>query len=196
MRTLCYGGSFNPIHHGHLMVAQGVADAAGFDRVVLIPSARPPHKQTQAGLATPQRRLTMCQLAVQNVPKFAVSNIEMRSSEPSYTLSTVRRLHAEGWEQIHWLIGADTVSQLPKWHKPQQLMAEVRFLIAARPGWVVDWEQFAEPYRSLRQNVVEAPLVDVSSTQIRRRVAAGQGIDFLVPPAVVDYIRREGLYQP
>ena len=195
MRVLCYGGSFNPIHHGHLIVAQAVADAGGYDRVLLIPSAQPPHKRTAADLATAQDRLTMCQVAVQNVPHFAVSDLELRRPEASFTIKTVRALRDEGSGEVHWLVGGDTVPQLPSWFEAERLLAEARIVVAARPGWAVDWDRLAEPFRSLRQNVVEAPLIDISATQVRRRVAAGLGVDFLVPPAVAGHIRDRGLYR-
>jgi nicotinate-nucleotide adenylyltransferase len=84
---------------------------------------------------------------------------------------------------------------LPNWHEPEQLLHEVHFVIMARPGWTMDWSALPEPYRMLRERVVEAPQVELSATEIRRRVAEGKPIDFLTPPAVVDYIREHKLYQ-
>lgn len=195
MKLLCYGGTFNPIHHGHLIVAQAAADAGGFERVVLVPSAQPPHKLAGPDLADAEDRLTMCQSAVENVSRFAVTDLELKRAGPSFTLDTVRALRGQGWDEVYWLIGGDTVPQLARWHQPDALMREARFLVAARPGWALDWESLPEPYRSLRRSVVPAPLIDISATDVRRRVAAGAGIDFLVPPAVAAFIRAKGLYR-
>jgi nicotinate-nucleotide adenylyltransferase len=195
MRTLCFGGTFNPIHHGHLICARAAAEASGFDHVLLIPSSQPPHRSGQKDLAPAQHRLTMCQLATRDVPLFSISDLELRRSEPSFTLQTARELRREGHDEVFWLIGGDTVPQLPKWHQPDALMREVGFVVMARPGWAFDWDSLAEPYRSLRQNVVQTPLIEISATDVRRRVAEGKGIDYLVPPAVRDYIRQRGLYR-
>jgi nicotinate-nucleotide adenylyltransferase len=194
MRVLCFGGTFNPIHHGHLICARAIAEARGFDQVYLIPSAQPPHRQGQFDLASAQDRLTMCQLAVQETPFFDVSDVELRRTGPSYTLETARALRREGSDQVSWLIGTDTVSQLPSWHDPAALMREVKFVVMARPGWSFDWDSLEPPYRALRQNVVEGPMIAISATEVRRRVAAGLGIDFLVPPQVQRYILDRRLY--
>src|SRR5688500_17705852 len=106
MPTLYFGGSFNPVHHGHLRCAEAVAAKAGYDRVVLIPSARPPHKPDNPELASPQDRLAMCRLAIDErgdaTPTFEISDIETRRSGPSYTLDTVRELRQRGATNVDW----------------------------------------------------------------------------------------------
>jgi nicotinate-nucleotide adenylyltransferase len=195
MRKLCFGGSFNPIHHAHLLCARAVAEARGFDRILLIPSALPPHKLQATELASPQDRLAMCRLAVEREPLFEVSDIEVNRSGPSYTIDTVRQLRRNGWDRVAWLIGADMVSILPKWHEPLQLLREADLVVMARPGWSFDWDALPEPYRALKGQVVEAPLIDLSATTIRRRVAGGQSIRYFTPAAVCDYIFARGLYR-
>lgn len=195
-RRLCFGGSFNPIHYGHLACSKAVAAELGFGQVVLIPSRQPPHKPDQSDMASAKNRLTMCELAVAGDPLYTVDSIEMRRSGPSYTIDTVREFRRRGWDSVSWLIGADMLNFLPHWHDPYALLAEVDFVVMARPGFAFDWDQLPEPFRKLQQNVVEAPLVDISSTEIRRRVAAGEPIDGLTPPAVVDYIKEQHLYRP
>jgi nicotinate-nucleotide adenylyltransferase len=195
MRTLCFGGSFNPIHHGHLIVVRAAAEAAGFGQVLLIPSARPPHKAAGRDMAAAEDRLTMCQLAVQGLAGFAVSDVELRRSTPSYTLETARVLRQSGTSEIAWLIGADTVPQLHSWHEPEKLLREVFFVAVRRPGVDIPWETLGPAYQHLRDRVVEAPLIDISATVIRQRVWTGKSIDFLTPPAVVEYIRNRGLYR-
>ena len=191
MRKLCFGGSFNPIHHAHLLCARAVAEAKGFDRVVLIPSALPPHKLQTIELASPQDRLAMCRLAAEGEPLFEVSDLEVSRSGPSYTIDTVRALRGQGWNRVAWLIGADMVTTLPKWHRPLDLLQEADLMVMARPGWSFDWEALPEPYRVLRERVVEAPLIDVSATTIRGRVSAGRSIRYFTPDAVCEYIAAQ-----
>ncbi len=195
MRTLCFGGSFNPIHHGHLVAARAAAESAGFDRILLVPSAQPPHKQAAVDLAAAADRLAMCERAVSGHSLFAVSDIELRRSGPSFTLSTARELLAQGLGQVYWLIGGDTVEQLPTWYQAEALLKEVGFVIMARPGWVIDWDKLSPLLTPLRSNVAHTPLIDISSTDIRQRVKAGKSIDFLTPPEVVEYIQAKGLYK-
>lgn len=195
MGNLVVGGSFNPIHHGHLLCARAAAEAAGLSGVVLMPSRSPPHKPNDPDLASAQDRLAMCRVAVAGVAAFTVDDREMRRTGPSYTIDTVRELRREGWPAVHWMIGADMLLILPTWRQARELMEEANFVIVARPGWTIDWNQLPEPFRRLRENVVTAPLIDISATDIRRRVAAGQSIDFLTPPAVVDYIRSRAVYR-
>lgn len=196
MASLFFGGSFNPIHVGHLICARAVAQARGFDRVILVPSAQPPHKPDQSQLASPDDRLAMVQLAIADEPLFAVDALELERPGPSYTIDTVRELQRRGHRQVHWLIGADMLAVLPKWHQPEQLVAEADLVIMSRPGWQFDWMSLPESYRRLRQNVVVAPLLEISASTIRQRVREGHSIRWLTPPAVADYIGRRGLYLP
>lgn len=199
-KTLCLGGSFNPIHHGHLICARVVAETAGFERVLLIPSARPPHKPATSDLADAAHRLKMCRLAIQTTERrcgvqFDVSDIEIqRQDKPSYTIDTVRQLKAEGWSTVSWLIGADMLNYLPKWHQSAALLEEANFAIMARPGVPIDWNALPPEFSKLQKSVIPAPLVEISSTEIRCRVRQGQAIDYLTPAVVVDYIYSQRLY--
>jgi len=202
MKTLCLGGSFNPIHHGHLICAQAVAEKAGFERVLLIPSFHPPH-QTNQDLASASDRLKMCRLAIKNAEnappqsgvRFEVSDIELHRSGPSYTIDTVRELKKMGWPSVHWLIGADMLNYLPNWHLSAALLNEVHFVIVARPGVPIDWDKLPESFAELKNSVVQAPLIDISSSEIRNRVRAGKSIENLTPQPVIDYIAKHGLYR-
>ena len=195
MPILCFGGSFNPIHNGHLRCADAVARMAGYDRVLLIPSAQPPHKPDAQDLAAASDRLAMCRLAAAATPRFDVSDIETRRAGPSYTIDTAQELRDQGITPIHWLIGADMLLYLPKWHRPLDLLREVHFVIMARPGWEIDWTAMPVEFHHLRDQVVEAPRIDISATDIRRRVAQGQPIDHLVSRPVAGYIIDHGLYR-
>lgn len=202
MPSLYFGGSFNPVHHGHLRCAEAVAAQAGYDRVVLIPSARPPHKPNSPDLAPAADRLAMCRLAITErarassaSPVFEVSDIETRRSGPSYTIDTVAELRAAGEREVSWLIGADMLMHLPHWHRPLDLLRDAHFVITARPGWGIDWSALPPEYRHLKDRVVPAPLLDISSTEVRHRVRQNLPIDHLVPPSVARYIEERQLYR-
>ncbi|MCC6240121.1 MAG: nicotinate (nicotinamide) nucleotide adenylyltransferase [Phycisphaerales bacterium] len=195
MATLYFGGSFNPIHHGHLICAREVAESAGYDKIVLIPCGQPPHKLGSADLAAPQHRLEMCRLAVALDPLFAVDTIEMDQPGPSYTLNTVQRLKARGVNQIDWLIGADMLAFLPQWHQPQVLIQQAKIIIMARPGWSFQWHQLPAFLQPLQHNVVHAPMIDLSASTIRQRCRSGANIAYLTPPSVADYIHTHKLYR-
>jgi nicotinate-nucleotide adenylyltransferase len=194
MTKLCFGGSFNPLHVGHLLVARAVAESRNFQQIVLIPTALPPHKPTTYDLAESCHRLEMCQAVSHADPLFQVEPIELQRTGPSYTIETTREFARRGWGRVSWLIGADMLQILPKWHKPQELLREVDFVIARRPGSIIDWDALPAEFHVLQANVVDAPLIDVSATQIRERVRAGRSIRYLVPPEVEQYIREHHLY--
>lgn len=194
-RRLYFGGSFNPIHYGHLHCAKAVAGQAGFGHVIFVLSNLPPHKVRHTDIASASDRLTMCRIAVSDDPFCSVSDIEACRSGPSYTIDTVRALKAAGETEVCWLVGADMLSLLPKWHAAEDLIRECRLLIMARPGFQMDWLSLPATFRHLQNHVVEAPLLDISATEIRRRVHAGESIDALTPPGVARYIAEMGLYR-
>ena len=170
MQTLCFGGTFNPIHYGHIRCAHAAALATGFGRVMLIPSSRPPHKTHHVNLADANDRLQMCRLAVEGEPLFDCSDIETRRSSPSFTVDTAMELKKHGFAQVTWLIGADMLNTLPTWHDPARLLREVNFLIMARPGHQLDWESLGAEYQFLKANVVHVPNVPIR----RRSGVAGR----------------------
>ena len=192
---LYFGGSFNPIHFGHLRCAEAVARRANFDQVIFIPSVISPHKTGQTDTASATHRLTMCRLAVLGNPLFAVSDSEILRGGISYTIDTVRQLKSDGEQAVSWLIGADMLQILPQWHEAEQLMVECNLVVMARPGFDMDWSSLPARYRQLRDHVVETPPIDISATEIRRRCRAGEAIDGLTPPAVVRYIVEMSLYR-
>jgi nicotinate-nucleotide adenylyltransferase len=137
----------------------------------------------------------MCQLAVEGCDGFEVNDIETKRTGPSYTIDTIRELNRRGWNRVSWLIGADMVRSLPTWHQPAALLDEVDFVVIARPGWIFDWQTLPAPFRKLRERVVEAPLIDISATEIRRRIRDGLPVDFLTPEPVVRYMSEHRLYR-
>jgi nicotinate-nucleotide adenylyltransferase len=198
MRQLWFGGSFNPIHAGHLICARAAAEAGRFDRVVLVPSAQPPHKKGDTSLALPSHRLAMCRAAINGDPFFQVDGLELKRSGPSYTIDTVRQLRAQAagpLDEIPWLIGADMTRSLPTWHDPHNLLAEATFVLMARPGWEIDWKTLPVPVQKLQSRVVAVPPIDISSTQLRDRLSRGLSIRYLTPDAVIEYIKHHRLYE-
>lgn len=136
----------------------------------------------------------MCQAVSHADPFFQVEPVELERTGPSYTIDSVRELAGRGWGRITWLIGADMLQILPKWHLPDDLLREVDFVIARRPGTRIDWQALPPQFRSLEANVIDAPLIDISATEIRARLAAGKSIRYLVAPEVEQYIRDHHLY--
>jgi nicotinate-nucleotide adenylyltransferase len=192
------GGSFDPIHVGHLHIARHACARLGLDRVVFIPAGQPPHKLDQA-LTDQEHRYAMARLAVEGEPCFTVSRIDLDRPGPCYSVDTVRLLK-EAWgpeARVFFLIGADSLADLPTWYQPQRLLELCQVVAVARPGYSVDLATLnnrfpgALPVRLLR----DVPPMDISATEIRRRVAAGCSIEGLVAPAVADYIEAHGLYR-
>jgi nicotinate-nucleotide adenylyltransferase len=192
---VCFGGTFNPIHHGHLICARAAAEALGAKTVVVIPTGLPGHKAGDEQIAGARDRLEMCRLAIADSKGFELDDREIRRGGASYTIDTARELKREGWNEVHWIIGADAVSGLTKWHEAEKLLDEVRFIVMGRPGWKFELDSLPKGLQRLRAVAVEVPQVEISATEIRRRVKAGLGIEYLCPEEVSGYIRDRGLYR-
>jgi nicotinate-nucleotide adenylyltransferase len=178
-----YGGTFDPIHHGHLIVAREALERLGAEEVIFIPARASPLRKT-APVARDEIRLLMIQAAIENEPGFAVDDCELRRPSPSYTIDTVEQIRqCTGYETIYCLIGEDNVDQLTKWRRFADLERMVRFVVLDRSG-----QQPHHAYPVIRRKI------DISATEIRKRVATGRSIRYFVPPAVEEIIRREKLY--
>ncbi len=202
MRTGILGGSFDPIHIAHLLIAEECLDQAGLDHVRFVVAASPPHKRDRV-LAPEQHRLAMAHLAVSGNPRLSVDDREMHRSGPSWTIDTIRDVLGEcaPADQVAWIIGADSLPELTLWKEIEQLLDLVDFVTAVRPGTDVDSALRdlepafgAERVGRLSERIVHMPRMEVSSTDIRARIAAGRSIRYLVPDAVADYIHTHGLY--
>ncbi len=200
--VLLFGGTFDPIHHGHLIVSRWAAEQLEVARVVLIPSAVPPHKVGNK-ITAARDRLQMAQRAVEDDELFDVSDCELQREGPSFTLDTVRhfrRLYPEDIK-IYWLIGADSIAELAGWHEIKQLVEECTIVTAARPGFetgnlsALDAVLEENQVSRIRQHILDIPQIDISSTDIRDRVRQGQSIRYLVPAPVAEYIHKHRLYQ-
>jgi len=193
MRIGLFGGTFDPIHIAHLIVAETVRSDFSLDRIFFIPAALPPHKGRKR--LTPIRaRLEMLHLAVEGQSGFFVSDVEMQRGEVSYTIDTVRWFQErEEWagDDFYLILGGDSLLELGTWKDPEQILDTIPILVVRRPGF--DMDRVEE--RFLKRVVfVNAPFVAISSTEIRQRVHEGKSIRYWVPDKVEAYIRREGLY--
>ena len=191
--TGLFGGTFDPPHLGHLAVAEACADAAGLGRVVWMPAATSPHKQDRA--QTPAAvRLAMVEAAIQGNDRFQASDHEIQRDGVSYTVDTVRELTEAGVEGLALIVGGDSLAGFPTWREPREIVRRARLIVYRRPG---DSVRLGELPGWLAEavTVVEGPPLDLSSTAIRARVAAGQTVRYLVPDGVREIIDREGLYR-
>lgn len=189
-RVGIFGGSFDPVHLGHLILAEAALEELDLDRIVFIPAGVSPFKQDRPPGASPDQRLAMLRLATSGEDRFSVDDRELRRSGPSYAIDTVRSLMGDyPGVRFLFLIGADNLKDLPKWHDADELMRLVDFAVFDREN-------------SDASLVAEAGLpvvrrrIDISSTEIRRRASAGLSIRFMVPEQVYDYIMSEAPYRP
>jgi nicotinate-nucleotide adenylyltransferase len=189
--TAIFGGTFDPIHLAHLVLAEQVGEAVGLETVVFVPAGRPPHKDGGTS-APPHHRLAMVELAVTGNRRFTVSGIELEAPGPSFTIDTVRRLKAAGAGRIALIIGGDSLVEMSTWREPEALLAECDLLVVERPGY--DLERAPAAYRK-QARVVPALKLDIASRAIRARVTAGKSIRYLVPEPVRAYIEHHGLYR-
>ncbi len=191
MNVGLFGGSFNPPHLAHLIVAETVREQFRLDQVWWIPARRPPHKAEET-LVSSQHRLAMTRRATQDHPAFAVSDVEVRRAGTSYTVETVRALQAAHPEYaFSLLLGGDSLRDFGTWRQPEEIVARVPLIVYRRPGAA---EIEVEPYLAGRVRFAEAPLLEISGTEIRARLREGRSIRYLVPDAVRAYIEEHGLY--
>ena len=199
-QRLCLGGSFNPLHHGHLICARAAAEAGGYGGVRLIVSARPPHKPADAGVAAAADRVALCRAAVAGDDFFLVDDRETRRAGPSFTSDTARELQRETGDTgpVPWLIGADLLAGLTGWHEAELLLSGslVRFVVMRRAGYAIEWDALPPAVARLRESVVGVPQIDISATRVRERLAGGRDVRYLVPDGAAALIRERGMYRP
>ena len=196
-----FGGSFNPIHFGHLIVARALRESLNLDRVYFLPSRRPPHKDVRV-LADSHTRADMVRLAIEGEDGFAFDDFDLVREGPCYTIETVAHFRKQfPSAELYWFIGADSLMDLPTWHRATELVSMCTIVTAARSGKSPvhshELEQAfgKEPTAKLLAGVVKTPVVDISSTEIRRRVAEERSIRYLVPEPVREYIAQHRLYR-
>lgn len=214
MRLGLFGGTFNPIHIGHLRAAVEVREAFNLDKLLLIPSASPPHKNA-GDIASAEDRLEMVRLAVRGIPYLEASDVELARSGPSYTIETLQYFqgHFGPGSTIHFIVGVDAFSEITTWKSYKQLFATAHFIVMTRPGAKVkDLGRFilthiSDEYKydstSNRYNhprlcsvfCLNITHLDISATETRKCIRQGHSIRFLVPTTVEDFINKKRLYR-
>lgn len=194
------GGTFDPIHYGHLVAAEESRSAFCLDKVIFMPAGRPPHKQSRK-VSEPEQRYHMTALAVSSNPGFEVSRLEVDKAEITYTYDTVtdlRRIYGEDIK-IYFITGADAVLELLTWYRIEELLGICGFIAVTRPGFdKSDLEQKIKEITSKYGGeiiCIEVPLLAISSTDIRERCRAGKTIKYLLPEEVEQYILENGMYR-
>ncbi|MEW5785835.1 MAG: nicotinate-nucleotide adenylyltransferase [Bacillota bacterium] len=193
------GGTFDPIHLGHLVSAEEARQQFSLDRVIFVPAGLPPHKEREKVTACEHRYL-MTALAVMSNPDFAVSDYEVKKDEPSYTIDTVRYIACREPDgaAIYFITGADAIMEILTWKDYGALLESCTFIAVSRPGYSLERlrEIAAERYPAVLQKVhmLEIPALAISSTFIRERAALGKTIKYLIPETVEQYIKKHGLY--
>ena len=192
------GGTFDPPHVGHLWLATLAVDAMGLDRALFMPAAQPPHKAGQL-VSRATDRLLMTRLAIAGNPAFELSAIEMERPGPSYTIDSVEQLEGIYPDtRLFLLMAADSLAQIDTWREPDRLLERIEWVVGPRPGSPLPDRAALEARfgeRAARIHLLSGPSLDVSSSEIRRRVAAGRAIRYLVPRGVEELITDRGLYR-
>ena len=189
------GGTFDPIHYGHLDAAAAARDSLSLDAVLFLPAHDQPLRTNQTG-ASGFHRFAMATLATNACAAYRVSDLELMREGMSYTIDTLRHLHAEGWgaSQLFFILGADAFAEIARWRGFPDVLDAARFVVVARPGVSLESAIARTPAIGSRVSLIEARTRDVSSTVIRQRLSAGESIDDLVPAAVSRHILAHHLY--
>lgn len=198
MRLGILGGTFDPIHIGHLILAEEARYLLGLDQVLLAPAADPPHKREQ-GKSPAEHRVRMVELAIADNPHLALSRIDVDRPGPHYTLDMVRLLredHGPGAE-LYFLMGLDSLADLPTWHKPLELMQACRLVAFSRPYAEFDWETLEVALPGVRDRVIvlPMPLLQISGRDLRKRARQGRPLRYQVLPQVERYIHEQQLFR-
>ena len=192
------GGTFDPVHRGHVEIARRAMEEAALERVIFIPAAQPRLKSGEPS-ASPQQRLEMLRLAAEGVPGFEVSDVELRRSGPTLTVETLGELREgeEDGRELFFILGLDVLARFDQWVEPGRVVGLARLLAVSRPGYAgFDWPGFyaRNPYALGRVDCIDSTTIDISASELRQRLASGASVSGLLPKAVERYIRQRGLY--
>jgi nicotinate-nucleotide adenylyltransferase len=201
MRVGVFGGTFDPVHLGHLILAEQCREQAKLDQVLFVPAARPPHKLDRE-LTKFEQRVEMLGLAISGQPAFRIDAREKNRPGPSYTYVTLEELrqHQPGAD-FFLIIGADSLHDLPGWVQPRRILELAALLVVPRPGFeMAELETLRQSFKlpddfPLRLQMVHAPLIDIASRDVRQRISQGRSVRYLIPRAVEAYVAEKGLYR-
>lgn len=199
MKLGIFGGTFDPVHMGHLVVAEETREQLGLDEVLFVPAGKPWFK-SEMPVTDAKHRLAMVDLAIASNPAFYSSDLEMARPGPSYTVDTLELLHEKLGDssQLFVVLGADALSELERWHQPQRILELANVVGVTRPSHrSVDLGELSKTLGNARDrlSLLEGPLIEVSGTEIRKRIHEGRSIRYLVPESVEGYILEHGLYR-
>lgn len=192
-----FGGTFNPVHFGHLLVAEQVFNYFDIGHIIFMPAGIPPHKEDKEIVAS-EHRLNMVKLAIKDNGHFSCSDYELKKNEKSYTAETLRYFEKEDIaEEIFFIIGADSLLDIFNWRQPEYLLTNSYFIVARRPGYDFDEQTLDEKYKPYRERIIlmDTVLVDFSSTRIRNWVKKGYSIKYQTSRPVIEYINKYQLYR-
>ena len=199
MRIGIFGGTFDPVHTGHLILAEQCRAQAGLDEVWFLPSYHPPHKYDK-GVTRFEQRCDMLELATAGHPAFRIERLEKELPPPSYTAETLAELHRRfPANELFLLMGSDSLPDLPAWYEPRRVVAQAGLIVVPRPGvmlWTAQRLATALGIRADDVNLrfVACPMIDIASRELRRAVADGMSVRYMVPRAVEEYVRERKLY--
>ena len=194
MRLGLMGGTFDPVHNTHLLIAELARAQFDLERVIWVPAGDPPHKKGYP--VTPgEHRYAMVLLATASNPRFEASRLELERPGPSYSLDTILHFRACGADEVYFITGADAILEILTWHRHEEVVSACRFIAAARPGHDLSGISGLPPAYRERIYPLRAPCVDISSTGLRHRLAAGEPVRYMLPEEVEAYIRKHALYR-
>ena len=184
------GGTFDPIHIGHLIIAEWILESLALKKIIFVPAALPPHKK-DVKRTDKKDRLEMVKLSIRDNPKFELSDIEIKEDRVSFTVDTLREF-SKGDDEIYFIIGEDSLKELPTWKDPDEIVRLSTIVVARRPNQQNQSEKYVYSDKVIFS---DSPEISISSTQIRERVKGGKSIKYLVHPAVEEFILKKGLYK-
>lgn len=190
-----YGGTFDPVHIGHLACAEQAMGEAGLDRIIFLPAGDPPHKGEE--VTSSHHRVRMLELAVEGNDRFSIDMREVLSSEVSYTVHTLDTFFRDYPEaDLYFIIGEDSLASIRKWYRWEEILSKIKMLVVRRPDSGIDCEEMAKELNDegYHIRILGRYALDISSSKLRESVASEESIRYLVPDAVREYIQREGLY--
>ncbi len=193
-----FGGSFNPLHHGHLIAAEFAAETIGLQLVLFAPMVHPPHRDGKA-LASIEHRLAMIEMAIADNDRFQLTLVDVERPGPHYSVDTVEILEQQyPNSELYFVMGGDSFKSFPKWHRPNEIVQHCRLAVMRRPSTrpvQPDMHEDVMPGLQHRVDMVEAPPIGISATRVREQLSIGKSVRYLVPNPVLDYVHDNNLYR-